>query len=371
MRIKKNTVQEVMDCLSEVAPLGYQEDYDNAGLLTGNANLEVENILLALDCTEAVIDDAIAKKCNVIVCHHPIIFKGLKSLTGSNYVERTVIKAIKNDMAIIAWHTNLDNVLKQGVSEKMAHKLGLKNLRILQPKANLLFKLVTYIPEAYFTSVTEALFATGAGKIGEYAECGFSVQGEGTFTPSANANPTVGKPLQKETTTELRFETMVPDHLLQTVIAALQFAHPYEEVAYEVYPLKNIHQEIGSGVIGNFDNSIPKEDFLAHLKKQFGLQTFKHTHCNNYLIKTVAVCGGAGSFLIHTAKAQKADAYITSDIKYHEFFDADNQLLLCDIGHYESEIATLEIFNDVLSKKFVNFATLFTDTNTNPVIYYK
>jgi len=371
MESKKTTVKEVINCLSAIAPLQYQEDYDNAGLLTGTVDMSVMNVLLALDCTEEVIDDALAKNCNVIVCHHPIIFKGLKSLTGSNYVERTIIKAIKNDIAIVAWHTNLDNVLKQGVSEKMAMKLGLKKLRILKPKTNLLFKLVTYIPDAFFTNVTDALFAAGAGKIGEYMECGFSVQGEGTFTPSDSANPFLGKALQKERVSEKRFETLVPSHLLQGVLTALKAVHPYEEVAHEIYPLENMHPEIGSGVVGSFDAPMAKQDFLNYVKRQFGLETFKHTKSEKDFIETVAVCGGSGSFLIHSANAQKVDAYITSDIKYHEFFDAEKGLLLCDIGHYESEIATLEIFNDVLSKKFVNFAALFTDINTNPVINYK
>jgi dinuclear metal center YbgI/SA1388 family protein len=366
----KNTVSDILSTLNQLAPLAYQEGYDNSGLLTGSPSMEISNILLSLDCIEEVIDEAIAKKCNVVVCHHPIIFSGLKSLTGANYVERTIIKAIKNDIAIIAWHTNLDNVLHKGVNQKIAEKLHLNKVQILQPRKDTLLKLVVFVPISDFELVSNALYEIGCGKIGNYSNCGFATEGQGTFKPLSDANPTEGENNKLSNVKELRFEVLVPKTLEKKAIEVLNQTHSYEEVAYEIYPIANINQEIGAGVLGVLPAPLSKKDFLGLLKKQFNLSVIKYTDCQQELIETVAICGGSGSFLINAAKAKNADAFVTADIKYHEFFDAESKLMICDIGHYESEISTLEIFSDVLSKKFTNFATLFTHTITNPVKYY-
>ena len=363
-------IKEIIRSLEEIAPLSYQEDYDNSGLITGNAEAEVTGVVLSLDCLEAVVEEAIEKSCNVILCHHPIIFSGLKSLTGKNYVERTIIKAIKHDIAIIAWHTNLDNVIKGGVNHKIAEKLGLQNLKVLSPKSGTLLKLVTYVPSGHLDEVKGALFRAGAGEIGDYAECSFATLGTGTFNPNENSNPTIGEKGILKQVEESRLEVLVNKPLLNAVLSALKKAHTYEEVAYEVYAILNENQDVGSGAIGDLPNEVSKKDFLKLLKTQFGLNLVKYTNTNSETIKKVAVCGGSGSFLMRAAVARKADAYVTADIKYHEFFDADNKLMLCDIGHYESEIFTLELFYDVLSKKFSSFATLFTSIRTNPVNYY-
>lgn len=366
----KNTVSDIVTFLQELAPLSYQEDYDNSGLLTGSPAMTVTNVLLSLDCLESVIHEAIKRDCNVVLCHHPIIFSGLKSLTGANYVERTIIKAIKNDIAIIAWHTNLDNILVNGVNQKIAEKLNLTNLQILKPKKETLLKMVVFVPNQDFEKISEALYHIGCGKIGEYSNCGFKVQGEGTFTPLDHANPTEGRVGELSKVSELRFEVLVPKFLKQKAIKTLKENHSYEEVAYELYPILNENKGVGSGIIGELPKSLTKPDFLATVKNTFGLKVIKYTDSLDQVISKVAICGGAGSFLINEAKSSKADAFITADIKYHEFFDSENELMICDIGHYESEISTLEIFSDVLSKKFTNFATLFTHTITNPVKYY-
>jgi len=366
----KTTVAELLAELEALAPLQYQESYDNSGLLVGNKSMEVSNVLLSLDCLEQTVQEAIEKKCNVILCHHPILFKGLKTLTGSNYVERTLISAVKNDIAIIAWHTNLDNVFKGGVNEKMANKLELENIQILNPKKKTLLKLVTYLPEADYDKVTHALFEIGCGSIGNYNNCSFNIIGEGTFKPAEGADPKVGKVDELSKGHEIRFEVLVPEPLRHLAIKTLQENHSYEEVAYELYQIENVNQEVGSGVIGNLKTPMSQEDFLRHCKESFGLEMLRYTQKRTKLISKVAVCGGSGSFLINHAKLMGADVFVTSDIKYHEFFDGESELMLCDIGHYESEISTLEIFHDVLSKKFTNFATLFTHINTNPVKYY-
>lgn len=362
-------IKEVINVLEQHAPLSYQESYDNSGLLTGSLDWDIKGVLFSLDCLEEVVEEAVQNNCNVIVCHHPIIFSGLKSITGKNYVERTIIKAIKNDIAIIAWHTNLDNMLRGGVNEGLANMLGLKNLSILNPKMGGLIKLVTYVPVKYKAVLMRAMFDAGCGNIGKYSECSFSVKGQGTFLPEKGTKPFIGKVGERENVEEEKLEFLVEKTKMNSVLSALKQSHPYEEVAYEVYTIENINQDIGSGVFGELDTALSKSDFLHLLKTSFGLKVVKHTYFDGS-IKKVAVCGGSGSFLINAAKRNKVDAYVTSDLKYHEFFDAENNLLLCDIGHYESEVHTIQLLHDVLSKRFSTFATLLTKNKTNPVNYY-
>lgn len=355
--------------IENFAPLAYQESYDNCGLLTGHKEQEITGAILCLDCTEAVVEEAIRKKCNVILAHHPIIFGGLKKLNGNTYVERTIIKAIQNNIAIYACHTNLDNV-KLGVNKKIADKLGLINTRILAPKKTLLKKLVTFVPETHLKQVQESLFQAGAGNIGNYDSCSFSLEGIGSFRGNEHSNPFIGEKgklsLEKETRLELIFETI---HEFQ-IISALKQTHPYEEVAYDIYQLENTYQNIGSGMIGELENPISEKEFLERLKSVFKLKLIKHTPLLNKSIKKVALCGGSGSFLLKSATNSKSDIYISSDFKYHEFFDAENQILIADIGHYESEQFTPEIFYEIISNKFPTFASYLTETNTNPVNYF-
>lgn len=362
-------ISEVTSYLEQLAPLSLQEDYDNAGLITGNSSTEVLGILFSLDCTEAVVDEAISKNCNLIIAHHPIVFKGLKKLTGSNYIERTIIKAIKHDIAIYAIHTNLDNVTN-GVNFKIASLLGLEQVQILAPASRKLQKLTFFTPLEQSTQVLEALYQAGAGVIGEYENCSFSGKGIGTFTPSSKANPTIGSANQKEFVEEVRSEIMFPSYLQARIISTLKKVHPYEEVAYYVSDLLNTHQEIGAGAIGYLPQPMSTQEFLKHLKTSMQASVIKYTAYNQDKIEKVAVCGGSGSFLLSQAKRADADVFVTADFKYHEFFDAENQIMICDIGHYESEVKTKELLLDYISKKFSNFALCLSETNTNPVHYF-
>jgi len=363
-----NLIRDIVSYLESIAPPSYQESYDNAQLITGNPNEKVKGILCSLDVTEEVVEEAISLDCNMIVAHHPIIFKGLKTLTGKNYVERTVLKAIKNDIAIYAIHTNLDHV-HTGVNKRICDKIGLVNTKILAPKKGLLMKLTTFIPKQDTNRVLESLYGAGAGAIGEYSNCSFQVEGEGTFLPSANANPTIGSKGELEYVQEKRVEVIFPAYLHKKVLSALKSAHPYEEVAYYLQQVENEHQEVGAGMVGELENSADEKAFLMHLKKAMGLSVIKHTRLRNKPIKKVAVCGGAGIFLLGAAKAAKADIFITSDIKYHEFFDAENQLIISDIGHYESEIHTKDLLLELLSQNFSNIALYLTKVITNPITY--
>jgi len=361
-------IRDIVSYLESIAPPAYQESYDNAQLITGDPNHQVTGILCTLDATEAVVQEAIDLGCNLIVAHHPIVFKGLKSFTGRNYVERTVIKAIKSDIAIYAIHTNLDSV-PTGVNKKICDLIGLKNTKILQPKSNLLSKLVTFVPLENKDDVSKAMFDAGAGQIGEYSGCSFQSIGTGTFTPSDKANPTLGEKGTPEKVDEARIEVMFPSYMGQKIIKAMKAAHPYEEVAYYLQEISNENQEVGSGMIGELPEEMGEEEFLMSLKDRMNLKVVKHTHFRNKPIRSVAVCGGAGIFLLGAAKRNRADIFITSDVKYHEFFDAENQIVIADIGHYESEIYTKDLLKDKLSEKFRNIALYLTKVVSNPITY--
>lgn len=362
-------IASIIDLLENIAPPSLQEDYDNAGLITGDKNWECAGAIVSLDATEEVILEAIEKKCNLVVAHHPIIFKGLTKITGQDYVQKTIITAIKNDIAIYAIHTNLDNVI-EGVNGKIADKLGLKNRSILAPKKNLLQKLAVFVPMNDKEKLLNALFAAGAGNIGNYSECSFATEGTGTYKAGENTNPHLGKKGERHLENEVKVEVIFPSWLAQPVIKAMIAAHPYEEVAYDLYDLSNNYLQTGSGMIGELDHPAEETYFLELLKDKFELSLIRHTKLLGKTIRRVAVCGGAGSFLTSAAKAAGADAYISSDIKYHEFFDADGRLLLADIGHYESEQFTIDLLYDILREKFLNFAVLKTGVNTNPVKYF-
>ncbi|MFN4083018.1 MAG: Nif3-like dinuclear metal center hexameric protein [Bacteroidia bacterium] len=363
-------INDVIQYFETIAPAALQESYDNCGLIVGLAETPVTGVLITLDCTEQVIDEAINNNCNLIIAHHPIIFGGLKKINGKNYVERTVIKAIKNNIAIYAIHTNLDNVLTNGVNKKIADILKLKQLQILLPKTGYLNKLVTFVPKNHIQAVEQAIYMAGAGHIGNYSECGFSTTGFGSFKGNENANPFVGKAGERHYEEEVRLETIFPSLLKSKVINALLQAHPYEEVAYDIYKLENQHDQIGSGITGILAEPMPKSEFLNYVKNCMQTELIKYTESDKNTIEKVAICGGSGSFLLNNAKLAGADAFITSDFKYHEFFDAENKIMICDIGHYESEKFTKELLNELIVKKFNTFAVILSKINTNPVKYY-
>jgi len=362
------TVADVILKIEAFAPPAYQENYDNAGLIVGHPAQEVTGILLCLDSTEAVLEEAIEKGCNLVIAHHPIVFSGLKKITGRNYVERTIIKAIKNDLAIYAAHTNLDNV-RLGVNEIIAQRLGLVNCRVLEPKKQILKQLHFYVPEVHAEQVRQALYDAGAGQIGEYAECSFSQEGTGTFKPGDKAHPTTGERGKRHEGKEIRVEMIFPTYLEQAILTAMKAAHPYEEVAYGIITLDNQHQLVGSGLVGDLPQEKDAMEFLVSLKKTMQTDCIRYTALKDTPVRKIAICGGAGSFLLPQAIAAGADVFITGDFKYHQFFDADGRIIIADIGHYESEQFTIHLFYALLQEKFNNFALHFANSVTNPIKY--
>ena len=361
-------IKDITNYLEELAPLNYAEDFDNVGLLVGNYSTEVTGVLVTLDTLEETVDEAIAKKCNLIVSFHPIIFGGLKKLNGNSYVERVVLKAIKNDIAIYATHTALDNS-KNGVSAKMCEVLGLNNTKILIPKKKIIKKLTTYVPLDNADEIRNSLFKAGAGNIGKYDNCSFNILGEGTFRGNENSNPTLGKKGENHTEKEVLISVVFESKNEASILKVLQENHPYEEVAYEIVTTENVHQDIGMGMIGEFSSAMDEKEFLMYLKKTMKTDCVRHSNFINKKIKKVAVLGGSGSFAISNAKRAKADAYVSADFKYHEFFKAENSILLADIGHYESEQFTKNLLVDYLTKKFSNFAIILSEKSTNPIYY--
>ena len=362
-------VSQVIQALNELAPESYAEPFDNVGLLVGNKNDTISKILIALDATEAVIDEAIEKKFDFVIAFHPIIFNGLKRFNGSTYVERVVMKAIRHRIAIYSIHTNLDNA-SYGVNHTICQKIGLKKTKILIPKKENLKQLTTYAPISKAESIREALFENGAGNIGKYDQCSFNTNGMGTFRGNSTSNPFVGKPgilrREKEECIKVIFE----NHLETQIVNALKTHHPYEEVAYEIIKLENENQNIGMGRIGILDREMTEKEFLAHLKKSMKVQIIRHSPLLGKNIKKVAVLGGSGSFALAETKRKKADVFVSGDFKYHQFFEAENQILITDIGHYESEQFTIKLIGDFLKKKFANFAIALTEVNTNPIKYF-
>jgi len=361
-------IKDIVGCIEEFAPLSLQESWDNAGLLTGNLSSDVDAALIALDITEEVIDDAISHGEKLIIAHHPLIFSGIKKINGNNSIERSLIKAIKNDIAIYAAHTNID-VVKNGVSWKMAQKLGLEDVKALSAGKGLLKKLIVYVPTSHAELVRDALFMAGAGTIGNYGSCSFNSVGKGTFKGNESTNPFVGKVGEMHVEEEVKIETVFPTHLQGKVLKVLFEVHPYEEVAYDIFALENNHTSIGLGVVGNLVKEMTANDFLFMVKAIFKCPTLKYAGDTNKKVKKIALCGGAGSSLTGEAIRAGADIFITGDLKYHQFFEAEDKIILVDIGHYESEQFTKELFYEIVTNKFSKFAIRLSDVQTNPVKY--
>jgi dinuclear metal center YbgI/SA1388 family protein len=361
-------IKDICSFLDEAIPLSYQEDYDNAGMQLGDSESEASSALLTIDVTEAVLDEAVATGCGLIISHHPLIFNPIKKITGRNHVERIIAGAIKNNIAIYSAHTNLD-ILECGVSRKMAEKLSLKKIRVLSPLNERLLKLVTFVPESHIEKVREAVFEAGAGVIGNYDKCSYNVTGYGIFRGNENTNPYAGERGKLHRESEVRFETIMLSHKKDAVISALISSHPYEEVAYDIYQLENQYAGAGLGCIGELPEPRSGRDFLLHVSEIFGSAGIRYSQVPVKMIRTVALCGGAGIGLLGDAMRSGADAFITGDVKYHDFFRTEGQLLLADIGHFESEKFTTEILYDLIIKKFPTFALRFSETNTNPINY--
>lgn len=361
-------ISEITSFIESIAPLAYQESYDNAGLLVGAPTDEADSALITLDVTEAVVDEAIAGGFKLIIAHHPLIFGGIKKLNGKTELERCLIKAIKNDIAIYAAHTNLDSVMG-GVNSKICEKLGLTNCQILSPIKGQLKKLVTFIPTDQAEKVQQAIFEAGAGHVGNYDSCGYTLEGIGSFRGNENSKPFVGEKGNFHTEKETRFETIFPAHLQEKIIQALLSNHPYEEVAYDIYPLDNEFPLAGMGMIGELAEPMDEMEYLQFTKNEFQSAVIRHSPLLHKKVKKIAVCGGSGSFLIRQAIRSKATVFITGDLKYHQFFEAEGKIVLADIGHFESEQFTKEVFYELLTKKFPKFAIRLSAINTNPINY--
>ncbi|WP_019039272.1 Nif3-like dinuclear metal center hexameric protein [Psychroflexus tropicus] len=362
-------VNDFIEAIEELSPTQYAEDFDNTGLLVGEKTMKVNGVLITLDTLESVVDEAIAENCNLIISFHPIIFSGLKKLNNKTYVERVVYKAIKHDIAIYAMHTALDNV-SHGVNAMMCKKLGLKNTSVLIPKQKTIKKLTTYVPVNDAEKVRNALFEAGGGSIGNYDFCSFNLEGIGTFNGNENSNPTLGKPGETQFEKEIQINMTFSSHLESSILNALFDSHPYEEVAYEVETLENLDQNRGIGMVGELETPLGITEVLSFVKSVFKTKCIRHSELNDQPIKRIAVLGGSGAFAIDKAKAAKADLYITADLKYHDFYKAENQIILADIGHYESEQYTKDLIHAFLTKKFPNFALVLSNINTNPIQYY-
>ena len=361
-------IKDVTNFLEDFAPLMYQESYDNAGLIVGNAENTVSGILICIDSTEDIVNEAIEKSCNLIIAHHPIVFSGLKKITGKTYTERVLIKAIQHNIAIYAAHTNLDNIVN-GVNAKIAEKLELKNCRILSPKSKLLKKLITFCPSSDVSKVRAALFAAGAGNIGNYSECSFNTEGTGTFKGNEDTTPQTGNKGKQNSEPEIKIETIFPANVQNSLLQALFKTHPYEEIAYDIIPLENTYNRIGAGIIGELEKEEGEKEFLQKIKLQMQTNCIRYSTLLGKKIKKVALCGGSGSFLLSDAISAGADILITADFKYHQFFDAEKNIVIADIGHYESEQFTKELFYEQLKKKFPTFALHLSNFNTNPINY--
>ena len=362
-------LSEIISVIESFAPLAYQENYDNAGLIIGDSSREIKKALITIDVTEEIIDEAVNVGAELIISHHPVIFNEIKKITGDTYPEKIIIKAVKKDLAIYSAHTNLDNI-KEGVNLKICEKLGLSRPRVLCPVKGELRKLVTFVPLDHADNVRSAIFNAGAGQIGEYDQCSYNLEGIGTFKGSEGTNPYTGEKGTLHFEKEIRIETIFPRVIQSKVISALLTAHPYEEVAYDIYPLENYYDKVGKGMIGELEKETDESTFLKKIKSVFKTKVIKHTKLRNKNIKKVAVCGGSGSNLIKSAVKAGADIFITGDIKYHQFFETSGNIIIADIGHYESEQFTKEIFYELLKKNLPKFALHLSELNTDPINYF-
>jgi len=363
------SVKDISSCIEEFAPLSWQESWDNCGLLIGNPEQPVDKVLLTVDVTEAVVAEAVSVQTQMIISHHPLIISGIRQLTGNTDAQRAISLAIKHDIAIYAAHTNIDSA-PGGVSYRMAAKLGLVDLQALSPHKGELQKLITFIPASHFELVRQAIFDAGAGHIGNYDSCGYSVGGKGTFRALDGSQPFVGRHDTLHTEPEIRFETVFPSHLNRQIVTALMGNHPYEEPAFDIYTLQNTDKRIGLGVVGVLPVPVSEQHFLEKLKETFFSPVIRHTNLKEKEIQRIALCGGSGSSLLTNAIRSKADAFVTADFKYHQFADAEQDILVADVGHFESEQFVKEIFYELLLKKFSNFAVHFSKIKTNPINHF-
>lgn len=359
---------EITDTIEAFAPVPSQESYDNSGLIIGNKDELITGALITLDITEAVIDEAISLGYNLIISHHPLVFKAIKKITGSNNTERCIIKAIKHGIALYAAHTNLDNSY-QGVNAILAEKIGLINTEILQPIKGSLVKFVVFVPKSHHELVQKAIFRSGGGVIGDYDCCSFNLEGSGTFRALDGSDPFVGEIGNLHTEPEIRIETIMPKWLENKVVKSVIEAHPYEEVAWDSYPLNNEYSRLGAGMFGILPAPADEIDFLTELKNILNIPYLKHSPFVNRKVMKVGLCGGSGNFLIEDAISKRCDVFITGELKYHDYFSAENRIMLIEAGHYETEQFSKELLYRKLKEKFTTFALQISGIISNPVNY--
>ncbi len=368
-------LKEIISFLESIAPLALQEDYDNAGLIIGNIEKQVESTLICLDVTEAVLEEAVKNGHDLIISHHPLIFRGITKINPDQYPGNIIAGAIRHNIAVYAIHTNLDNV-DQGISRLLAEQIGLKDLNVLKPLKGELKKLVVFCPDIKLSDgqyvpglVRNAMFEAGAGFIGDYDSCSYNTDGMGTFRGLEGTNPFIGTQGKMTVQKEVKIETVVPSYLQNKVIKSMKEVHPYEEVAYDIYPLDNEYEKAGSGMIGDLPLEMTQKEFLNMVRENLGCKALRHSDISKKKISKVAVCGGAGSFLIGDAIRSEADAFISSDLKYHDYFGTNKNLLLVDAGHYETEQFFIDYLYQLLIKKFSTFAISKTMLISNPINY--
>lgn len=363
-------IRSIINAIEDFAPRALQEDYDNSGLQAGDVTNICTGVLLALDVNKETVKEAKENNFNFIVSHHPILFKGIKSITPTSDIGSILIDAITHNISIYSAHTSLDNA-RFGVSYRMADKLKLQHIHTLQPQASKLCKLVVFAPTAYAESIKRALAKSGAGEIGDYRGCSYSMDGLGAYEATANAHPFIGEIGELHEEAETRIEVILPKRLLSQSLKAMLKVHPYEEPAYDIIPLLNNDAYSGSGAIGALPTPMPLKDFLQILKNVFKCPCIRHNGLNgNQLIQKVALCGGSGSFLANDAIQQGADIFVTGDVKYHDFTTINGQIVVADIGHYESEQCAKEILYDIISDKFPKLNIRQSKTENNTIKYF-
>ena len=360
-------IKEIICALERFAPLPLQDGFDNSGLQIGLTDVEATGALLCLDVTESIIDEATDLGYNLIISHHPLIFKGLKSITGRDYIERCIIKAIKNNIVIYAAHTNLDNAYG-GVNYKIAELIGLSDVQALLPKDNIFLKLCVYVPKEHAENVRVALFEAGCGHIGNYDSCSFNQIGEGSFRALDAANPFVGEVNTLHFEDEIKIDTVFPSYKKKEVLTALFSSHPYEEPAFDFISLQNTFSKIGSGVIGTLTNPIKDVDLLNSIKEKFNVNCLKYNRLENKTVCRIAICGGSGAFLLQQAINSQADVFITGEIKYHDYFGHDD-ILMAEIGHFESEQYTNNLLYSLIHDSFPVLPIKISSVNINPIKY--
>jgi len=365
------TCGEIIKILETWAPREISLERDNPGLQVGSGKNIVKNILLSLELTMDVINESIAKECNLIITHHPLIFHPVKSLDFQRDKNSMLIeKLIKNDLTLFSAHTNLD-FTKNGVSFELAKMLGLKGIDFLVNLSANQYKISVFVPGDHVEEVADAIFNAGGGIIGEYSRCSFRTGGTGTFFGSNKTTPFLGEKGKQEQVSEIKLEAIADSWKLGGIISAVINAHPYEEPAYDIYPLKNKNINYGMGAVGELDKQLGREEFLKYVSEKLKAKCLKYTSGKSESIKKIAVCGGAGTELLKEAVQSGADAFVTADVKYHTFHDAQGKILLVDAGHYETEIHVLNQIEKELSTAAENNFKIFKYSgSTNPVIIY-